>query len=164
MWGTFDAQFMEESDTRKLAKMLIALSVDAGTVLVLSIIFQVALLRNVKRKTQNSSMEQTIESKLTKSITLILGLVVTAYLPVIKTINIAAYTFINSTAKQFIQKSSGNFLWILIPSQTNAVINSVIYFARNSPMKQYYCKLLNCENSSRKFEKTVSHLSNSQEQ
>ena len=120
-----------------------------------------SLLRNIKRKTQNLSMEQTIESKLTKAIALILGLVVTAYLPVIKTINIAAYAFINSTAKQLIKKSSGNFLWILIPSQTNAVINSVIYFARNSPMKRYYCKLLNCENSNRKFEKTVSHLSNS---
>ena len=42
MWGTFDAQFMEESDTRKLAEMFIALSVYAGTVLVLGIIFHVA--------------------------------------------------------------------------------------------------------------------------
>ena len=78
MWGTFDAQFMEESDTRKLVKMLIALSVYAGTAVGLGIIFNVALLRNVKRKTQNSSMEQTIESKLTKTIALILGLMVTS--------------------------------------------------------------------------------------
>ena len=161
MWGTFDAQFTAESDTRKLAKMFIALSVYAGTVLGLGIIFNVALLRNVKRKARNSSMEQTIESDLTKTIALIVGLMVTAYLPAIIAINIAAYAFINSTAKQFIQKSSGNFLWILIPSQTNAVINSVIYFARNSPMKRYYCKLLNCGNHNRTFEKTVSHLSNS---
>ena len=161
MWGTFDAQFMAESDTRKLAKMFIALSAYAGTVLGLGIIFNVALLKNVKRKTQNSSMEQRIESKLTKTIALIVGLMVTAYIPAIIAINIAAYAFINSTAKQFIQKSSGNFLWILIPSQTNAVLNSVIYLARNSRMKRYYCKLLNCGNDNRKFEKTVFHLSNS---
>ena len=161
MWGTFDAQFTAESDTRKLAKMFIALSAYAGTVLGLGIIFNVALLKNVKRKTQNSSMEQRIESKLTKTIALIVGLMVTAYIPAIIAINIAAYAFINSTAKQFIQKSSGNFLWILIPSQANAVLNSVIYLARNSRMKRYYCKLLNCGNDNRKFEKTVFYLSNS---
>ena len=86
---------------------------------------------------------------------------VTAYIPAIIAINIAAYAFINSTAKQFIQKSSGNFLWILIPSQANAILNSVIYLARNSRMKRYYCKLLNCGNDNRKFEKTVFYLSNS---
>ena len=161
MWGTCDAQFTAESDTRKLAKMFVALTVYAGTVLGLGIIFNVALLTNVKRKTQNSSMEQTIESKLTKTIALIVGLMVTAYLPAIIAINIAAYAFINSSAKQFIQKSSGNFLWILIPSQANAALNSVIYLARSSRMKRYYWKLIDCRNDNRKLNKTLCHRSNS---
>ena len=58
MWGTFKVQFGAESNTKKLAKMFIALPAYAVTVLGLGIIFNIALLRNVKGK--NSPLEQTI--------------------------------------------------------------------------------------------------------
>ena len=64
MWGTFEAQFAAESNTKKLAKMFIALPACTRNSTSLGIIFNAALLRNVKRK--DSPMEQTIESKLTK--------------------------------------------------------------------------------------------------
>ena len=67
----------------------------------IAIVFNVALLRNVKRKTQKSLAQHTLNSSLTKTIGLIIGIMVAAYLPAI---NIAAYAYISSADKFFIKK------------------------------------------------------------
>ena len=154
IWATLDALFRAADSTKKLAITYIALSGYAGSVLGFTCILNVALLRNVKQKTGNSFIHQKLDSSLTKTITLILALMMVTYFPTITTINIAAYAFISSTDKQFILKKANEFLWALIPIQINAVLNSIIYFTRNSRMRNYYYKLFTSANEERNL-KTV---------
>ena len=146
IWATADAHLRAKLDIVKLAKTYIALSAYGGTVLAVGIVFNVALLRNVKRKTQKSSVQHTLDSSLTKTIGLIIGIMVAAYLPAIIAINIAAYAYISSADKFYIKKRGSALLWALMPSQFNAVLNSVVYLTRNSRMRRYYCKFFNSRN------------------
>ena len=57
---------------------------------------------------------------------------VAAYLPVIIAGIVAAYAYISSANKFYIKKRGSALLWALMPSQFNAVLNSVIYLARNT--------------------------------
>ena len=150
MWAVIDAHLRAKLDIIKLAKTYIALSVYATTMLAIGIVFNVALLRNVKQKTQKSSVQQTLDSSLTKTIGLIIGVMVAAYLPVIIAGNIAAYAYISSADKFYIKKRGSALLWALMPSQFNAVLNSVIYLTRNSRMRRYYFKFFNCRNKESK--------------
>ena len=154
IWATLDALFREIDSTKKLAITYIALSGYAGTVLGFTCILNVALLRNVKQKTRNSFIHQKLDSSLTKTITLILALMVVTYFPAITTINVAAYAFISSRDKQFILQKANDFVWALIPIQINAVLNSIIYFTRNSRMRNYYYKLFTGANEERNFRST----------
>ena len=150
MWAAIDAHLRAKLDIIKLAKTYIALSVYATTMLAIGIVFNVALLRNVKQKTQKSSVQHTLDSSLTKTIGLIIGVMVAAYLPVIIAGNIAAYAYISSADKFYIKKRGSALLWALMPSQFNAVLNSVIYLTRNSRMRRYYFKFFNCRNKESK--------------
>ena len=152
IWATLDTLFRAVHSTKKLAITYIALSCYAGTVLGITGILNVALLRNVKQKTRNSFIHQKLDSSLTKTIALILALMVVSYFPAITTMNIAAYAFISSTDKQFILQKANDFLWALIPIQINAVLNSIIYFTRNSRMRNYYYKLFTSANEERNLE------------
>ena len=51
--------------------------------------------------------------------------------------------------KQFILQKANDFLWALIPIQINAVLNSIIYFTRNSRMRNYHYKLFTSANEER---------------
>ena len=150
MWAAIDAHLRAKLDIIKLAKTYIALSIYATTMLAIGIVFNVALLRNVKQKTQKSSVQHTLDSSLTKTIGLIIGVMVAAYLPVIIAGNIAAYAYISSADKFYIKKRGSALLWALMPSQFNAVLNSVIYLTRNSRMRRYYFKFFNCRNKESK--------------
>ena len=90
-----------------------------------------------------------IKNSQTKTITLILAPMIVTYFPTITTINIAAYAFTSSTDKQSILQKANDFLWALIPIQINAVLNSIIYFTRNSRMRNYYYKLFTGANEER---------------
>ena len=127
IWVTNDAHMRAKFDTVKLAKTYIALSAYSGTILAIAIVFNVALLRNVKRKMRKSSVQHTLDSSLTKTIGLIIGIMVAAYLPAIIAINITAYAYISSADKFFIKERGSALLWALMPSQFNAVLNSVVY-------------------------------------
>ena len=151
IWAATDAHLRAKLDIVKLAKTYIALSAYGGTVLAVGIVFNVALLRNVKRKTQKSSVQHTLDSSLTKTIGLITGIMVAAYLPTIIAINIAAYTYISSADTFFIKKRGSALLWVMMPSQFNAFINSVVYLTRNSRMRRYYCKFFNSRNKENKM-------------
>ena len=149
IWGTLDALFRAADSTKKLAITYIALSGYAGAVLGITGILNVVLLRNVIQKTRNSFIHQKLDSSLTKTITLILVLMVVTYFPAITTTNVAAYAFISSSDKLFILQKANDLLWALIPIQINAVLNSIIYFTRNSSMRNYYYKLFTDANEER---------------
>ena len=151
IWATTDARLRAKLDIVKLAKTYIALSAYAAAMLAIGIVFNVALLRNVKQKTQKSSVQQTLDSSLTKTIGLIIGVMVAAYLPVIIAGDIAAYAFISSVDIFHVKKRGSALLWAMMPSQFNAVLNSVIYLTRNSCMKRYYSKFFNCGNKENKM-------------
>ena len=162
IWATTDARLRAKLDIVKLAKTYIALSAYAAAMLAIVIAFNVALLRNVKQKTQKSSVQQTLDSSLTKTIGLIIGVMVAAYLPVIIAGNIAAYAYISSADKFYIKKRGSALLWALMPSQFNAVLNSVIYLTRNSRMRRYYSKFFNCrtkENNMKQVDSPASNVS-----
>ena len=158
IWAMTDAHLRAKLDIVKLAKTYITLSAYFVTILAVGIVFNVALLRNVKRKTQKSLAQQTLDSSLTKTIGLIIGIMVAAYLPAIIAINIAAYAYISSADKRFIKKIGNALLWALIPSQFNAVLNSVIYLTRNSRMRRYYFKFFNCRNKENKTKQVDSKM------
>ena len=143
IWPTTEARLRAKLDIVKLAKTYIVLSAYAAAMLAIGIVFNVALLRNVKQKTQKSSVQQTLDSSLTKTIGLIIGVMVAAYLPVIIAGDIAAYAFINSVDILHLKKRGSALLWVLMLSQFNAVLNSVIYLTRNSCMTRYYFKFFN---------------------
>ena len=162
IWATTDARLRAKLDIVKLAKTYIALSAYAAAMLAIGIVFNVALLRNVKQKTQKSSVQHTLDSSLTKTIGLIIGVMVAAYLPVIIAGNIAAYAYISSADKFYIKKRGSALLWALMPSQFNAVLNSVIYLTRNSRMRRYYSKFFNCrtkENNMKQVDSPASNVS-----
>ena len=58
----------------------------------------------------------------------------------------------------YILKVGNALFWSMIPSQANAVFNSVIYLARNNRMKRYFYKLLNCRNVEKHLRRRVSPL------
>ena len=149
IWGTLDALFRAADSTKKLAISYIAFSSYAGTVLGITGILNVVLLRNVIQKTRNSFIHQKLDSSLTKTITLILVLMVVTYFPAITTMNVATYAFISSSDKLFILQKANDLLWALIPIQINAVLNSIIYFTRNISMRNYYYKLFTDANEER---------------
>ena len=141
LWATLDAMFKGRLQIVKLAKLYIALSAYTGLILAIGIILKLALLKYVKITRKNSSIKQAQDSSLTKTIAIILAIVVVTYLPLIIVLNIAAYSFINPTNRKFIQKIGNDFLWVLILCQSNAILNSVVYLVRNSRMRRYYFKL-----------------------
>ena len=154
MWATFEADFKANLDIKKTAKLYFALSGYAGAVMALVVGFNVALLRNVKRRRKNSSVtanlnsskQQAIDSILSKTIAIIVAVMIAAYLPIMIILTVAAFVLINSTDPHFLSKNSNDFMWALMPCQINAILNSVIYFTKNSRMRRYYKNLFTCRN------------------
>ena len=93
--------------------LYIAMSAYIGAVIAIGVVFNVALLKNVKQKAKNSSIQQALDSSLTKTVSLILATLVAAYMPLMIAITL-------SISIDFY------FPFTLIPSQVNAVI----YFTR----------------------------------
>ena len=155
MWSTLDAQLKTETRIIKAAYFYIALSAYTGTILATGVVFNVVLLRNVKKKTQHSSLQQALDARFTNTIAIIVFVMVTAYLPLLIAFSYAAYALNYPTDKKSIRKKGTQVLWTMISPQINAVLNSVIYVARNSRMKRYYYKLLKCET-----EKRISDIGN----
>ena len=110
--------------------LFIAMSAYIGAVIAVGVVFNVTLLKNVKQKAKNSSIQQALDSSLTKTVSLILATLVAAYMPLMIAITL-------SISINFY------FPFTLIPSQVNAVLNSVIYFTRSSRIRRYYYKLFN---------------------
>ena len=143
------ALFVKTTDLSKLTKFYVSLSVYQGIFLILCVLFNVALLRNVKSKTKTSSLTQTtLNTSLTKTIALIVAAMVVTYIPLIITLNIAAYMI--STDRTLAQKIALDLQWSLVPSYFNSTLNSVIYMTKSFPIKQFYGKLIKCQRRSKK--------------
>ena len=104
-----------------------------------------ALLKKVKEKTKNSSIRQVLDPSVTKTRSTIMSIKVGAYLTFIIALNIAAYIFYNETGKHFILKTINCLFLTFLPIQINVVLNSIIFFTRNSPIRRYYDKFFNCK-------------------
>ena len=159
IWATTDAHLRAKRKSI-IVKTYFALTAYSGTVLAIGILCNVALLRNVKRKTQKSSVQQTLDSSLTKTIGLIIGIMVAAYLPVLIALNVVGYAYISSPDKPLFKKRGNALLWALMLSQFNAVLNSVVYLLRNIRMRRYYSKFFNCRNKENKMKQVGPRGSN----
>ena len=160
IWATTDAHLRAKRKSITIVKTYIALTAYSGTVLAIGILCNVALLRNVKRKTQKSSVQQTLDSSLTKTIGLIIGIMVAAYLPVLIALNVVGYAYISSPDKPLFKKRGNALLWALMLSQFNAVLNSVVYLSRNIRMRRYYSRFFNCRNKENKMKQVDPRGSN----
>ena len=120
-----------------------------GAALATGVAFNVALLKYVKQKTENPSVQQALDSSLTKTVTLILAILVSAYLPLMITLAIFSCGLIYSVDRKFIRVAFRALFVTLILPQVNAVLNSVTCFARSSLIKRYYYNLFNRGNERR---------------
>ena len=158
-WLIFERLTQNEADIKRIVKGYIALCGYFAVPTVLGIAFNVALLRYVQRQRKNLSRHQVVDSHLTKTIVMIILLMITVYLPLLITLGIAAYGFVSSTEKNFTRKRLNVHL-ATIPCQVNAILNSVIYLSRCSRMKRYYYKLFNYETVGKCFKRAVSPVLN----
>ena len=160
IWATLDALLRAKHDITKLAKLCIAMSAYTGTALTAAVILNAALLKSVKQKTKNSSIQQSFDSKLSKTIALIVGIMVACYTPLMIALNIAAYAFINSPDKIHIKNREIDLLFTVLPCQVNAILNSVIYLTRCGRMKRYYYRLFNSGTDKRHLKEAVGAVVN----
>ena len=79
MWPTL---INKDLEITKVAKFSIALSAYTGALLAIGVILNIALLRHIKQISHNSSIHQTLDPTLTKTIAIILAAQVIAYIPV----------------------------------------------------------------------------------
>ena len=154
-WALLDTLFSTDPKITTKFKLYIALTVYIGMLIAIGVVFNVALLNNVKQKTKNSSA-QAFKSRLTKTVAIIAAILVISYLPLM--ITFATLALIKD--RQLKKTIQGVFAWTLIPPQTNAVLNSVIYLTRNSRMRRYYYKLLNFESMKTHLQRTGSPVLN----
>ena len=117
-------------------------------VFIAGILFNIAILMSVKVQTKNSSArDTTLNANLSKTISLIVGIMLITYIQLIIHLNIIQYVFRNWTKLDYIKRIIKSLRWTMIPSQLNAILNSVIFITRSSRMKRYYNTLLNCRNN-----------------
>ena len=140
-WSTVQALLMVTVDKRKLRIGSIALATYWKVAMVINVTFNLALLRNVKKKAKHSTTRQSIGLRLTKTISIIVATFVAAFLPAVTILHIFAYAVMNSSDINFIHNIIKVSYWVFMSTQLNAVLNSVIYLSRNSRIKKYYCNL-----------------------
>ena len=155
-WATFEAFFLVGVDKKKVGKAYIVLATYCAVLMVIGITINVALLTNVKSLTKNSTNRQSIGKRLTKTIAIIVATFVTAYLQTLVIVNILAYAAINTINIKFLQNMIIAFYLALILTQINVVLNSVIYLARNTGIKKYYCNLFSFGKTDRKLQNSAS--------
>ena len=145
-WATMFALVTTDLERKKLSKKYIACAVYIGTLISVGIVLNAALLRNVQQKT-NLSVQKLLNSILTKTIAIIVTTLLITYLPSLIALFAATYAITNSRDKHLFKMIGDVVIWLLILPQINALLNSVIYMARNSRMRHYYYKLFQCKSA-----------------
>ena len=159
VWAIFDAQLKGKLEIKAVAQFYIILSAYTETVIATGVVFNIAMLKNVKQKTQNSTLQQSLDSSLTKTIAIIVAVMLAAYLPIIVMLNITSFAILCPTDINFFKKVANDFRWSLVPCQINAILNSVIYLARNGRIRRYYYKIFTDKNERKKVTNGVSPMS-----
>ena len=154
-WTTLEVVFGVRLERAKIAKLYFAMSAYSRAIVAVAVVLYAVLLRKVKQTIKNSSVPQGIDSSLAKTIAIIVAIEVVTYFSIMVFLNAFAYELLNSTDKCYIQKLRMDLLWTALPCQINAIINSVIYLAKNGPMKRYYSKLFNCGINKRNLRKVA---------
>ena len=140
-WAISHMLIIDGFDIKRLAKYIIAISIYEGTILASAIFFNIALLRKVKMETKNSSIKcKKIDRTLAKTITIITAVLIISYLPEAITLSVFGYASLHSENVNLVQNTAYILSWSHIPTHINALLNSVIYLARNRRMKHYYKK------------------------
>ena len=110
--------------------IFLVLTVCKGVTIILGAWFNIAILMNVKLRTKNSTARQTASNtNLTKTILMIVTVMLIPYIPLIAHVNIMQYVLRNWTNLHSITKVIRSLRWAMIPFQLNSVLNSIIYFA-----------------------------------
>ena len=161
IWVTHDVLLRVKHDMTKLAKLCITMIDNTRTAIVAAVILNIALLKSARQKTKNSSIKQSFDSKLLKTIVLIVGIMVACYTQLMMTLNIAEYAFINSPGEIYIKKNREiKLLFKVLPCKVNAILNSVIYLTRCGRMKRYYYRLFNSGVDKRHLKEAVASVAN----
>ena len=155
IWATFEPLFLVGVDKVEVGKGYIVLATYCEALMVINITINVALLTNAKKQIKKSTTRQSIGIRLTKTIAIIVSTFVSAYLPTLVIVNILGYAAMSSTDIKILQNMAIVLNWTLIPTQLNALINSVIYLARNRDIKKYYCNVFNCGKADNKIQITA---------
>ena len=156
-WAISHTLIPDGFDIKRLAKYIIAISIYEGTILASAIFFNIALLRKVKMETINSSIKcKRIDKTLTKTITIITAVLIISYLPGLITWSVLGYASLHSENNNLVQNTAHFLSWSRIPTHINAMLNSVIYLARNRRMKHYYKNLFGLGNAEKKMETAIS--------
>ena len=156
IWATFEPLFLVGVDKGEVGKGYIVLATYCEALMVINITINVALLTNAKKQIKKSTTRQSIGIRLTKTIAIIVSTFVSAYLPTLVIVNILGYAAMSSTDIKILQNMAIVLNWTLIPTQLNALLNSVIYLARNRDIKKYYCNVFNCGKADNKIQITAS--------
>ena len=144
-WAIFQVIFRTRLEIAKIAKLYFAMSAYTRTIVAIAVVLYAALLRKVKQTTKNSSLPPTRNRfKFSKDNSNDFSYRGGDYFPVMISLSVFAYETLNFTDKRYIQKLRTDLLWTVLPCQINAIINSVIFLAKNGPMKRYYSMLFNC--------------------
>ena len=159
LFGLHLTHCLEQNMTWRNSQKFVFMSAYTGTSLTAAVILNVALLKSVRQKTRNLSIQQSFDSKFSKTIADCGYYGCLSY-----TINdrfkyccIRIYQFPEKTN---IKNREIDLLFTAIPCQVNAVLNSVIYLTRCSRMKSYYYRLFNVRADMRHLKDTVASLLN----
>ena len=97
IWATLHVFFRARLEITKAAKCYFVMSAYTGTVLSIDVALYAVLLTTVKITTKSSSVPQRIDSRLTKTIAVIVAIQVVTYFPLMILLSAATYEFLNST-------------------------------------------------------------------
>ena len=136
-WTTMFTLLSTDLEKKNVPKKHIAFTVYIGTLIPVGVVLNVALLINVQQKTK-SPVKEALNSSLTKAIALIVTTLLITYLLSVITLFAVIYVITNSTDNNLFKLIRNVLIWLLILPQINALLNSVIYLARNSRMRHYY--------------------------
>ena len=90
VWAPLDTLLRAKHDMVKLAKVCIAMSAYTGKALTVECCLNVALLKTVRQKTKNLSIQKSFHSKFLETIAVIVSIMVISYTPLMIALNIAA--------------------------------------------------------------------------
>lgn len=156
---------------QRTALFFISIATFELVVLGVSLVFNVLILRAVKRNNEQSSVSDTIkrasEQKLSKTITIIGTSLILTYIPSVVATYIIGITLQQMERSELLGKRSlviqitGALLWALILTLFNSGLNAAIFIWRNSRIRRLFISMYNHKVGRRQQMDVQCSLSNS---